>query len=349
MTDLSGTKCPVCGKPFLPKDDIVVCPECGAPYHRACYQKVGHCLFEDKHGSDWSWEPPQDQQTDGEALRCPHCGHSNAAGALFCEHCGTPLPRAVENGGTDNSAVPPYGQGPTGQRPGQTPYGQTPPNGWPYGQMPFVFDPMAGVSPDESINGAKAGEVAKVVQSNTSYYLPVFVNAVKFHKRRFNFAAFLLGGAWMLYRKLYRLGAILTVIVLALEITGQFLTARFSNPLLLQIMNSLGFSSTTSLSMQQMYQVAGKVMQLPAGQQALFFLPEIMPIAVLVIHIIIGCTANKMYRKHCVGIVKEIDASATDENEAMIQYQEKGGVSIVWLTIALVCSLIASNSIYFLM
>ena len=44
MMDLSGIPCPVGGKPFTKDDDIVVCPVCGAPYHRACYQEAGHCV-----------------------------------------------------------------------------------------------------------------------------------------------------------------------------------------------------------------------------------------------------------------------------------------------------------------
>ena len=32
-------KCPVCDKQFKKGDDVVVCPECGAPHHRECYEK----------------------------------------------------------------------------------------------------------------------------------------------------------------------------------------------------------------------------------------------------------------------------------------------------------------------
>ncbi len=34
MINFTGIKCPVCGKAFTDEDDIVVCPKCGAPYHR---------------------------------------------------------------------------------------------------------------------------------------------------------------------------------------------------------------------------------------------------------------------------------------------------------------------------
>ena len=56
--DYTGLKCPVCGKPFTSDDDIVVCPECGAPYHRACYQQAGHCIFQEKHWNPGRLEAP---------------------------------------------------------------------------------------------------------------------------------------------------------------------------------------------------------------------------------------------------------------------------------------------------
>ena len=34
-----GCQCPVCGKSFQESDDIVVCPQCGAPHHRECWKQ----------------------------------------------------------------------------------------------------------------------------------------------------------------------------------------------------------------------------------------------------------------------------------------------------------------------
>ncbi len=77
--DYTGLKCPVCGKPFTSDDDIVVCPECGAPYHRACYQQAGHCIFQEKHGTPDAWKPPEKQtETGAEGKICPRCGKKNA-------------------------------------------------------------------------------------------------------------------------------------------------------------------------------------------------------------------------------------------------------------------------------
>ena len=52
------------------------------------------------------------------------------------------------------------------------------------------------------MNGVPAGDVAKFIGPNTAYYLPVFQRIARTGKaRRFNFAAFLFTGPWMLYRK----------------------------------------------------------------------------------------------------------------------------------------------------
>ena len=36
MADYINEKCISCGKEFTKDDDVVVCPECGTPYHRGC-------------------------------------------------------------------------------------------------------------------------------------------------------------------------------------------------------------------------------------------------------------------------------------------------------------------------
>ncbi len=107
--DYTGLKCPVCGKPFGTDDDIVVCPECGAPYHRACYQQAGHCIFEDKHGTPDAWKPPEQNAETDEGKACPRCGKKNAREALFCDQCGQPLSGAESNGPMPKGGYSPYG------------------------------------------------------------------------------------------------------------------------------------------------------------------------------------------------------------------------------------------------
>ena len=41
MMDYKGCKCASCHKVLKEGDDIDICPECGAPYHRECYAAEG--------------------------------------------------------------------------------------------------------------------------------------------------------------------------------------------------------------------------------------------------------------------------------------------------------------------
>lgn len=133
--------CPICKKPFQNGDDIVICPYCGAPYHRACYTQQGHCSFEDKHKQGFEYRavpkkapgaaaeagepagqgaqeaPPPKGKVLSEAeggpkrsggILCERCGTVNDARNIFCEKCGAPLHGAAP-AGTGNGAQGPYG------------------------------------------------------------------------------------------------------------------------------------------------------------------------------------------------------------------------------------------------
>ena len=128
----TGIPCAACNKPFEDGDDIVVCPECGAPYHRACYQEKGACIFDDLHKEGKEWKPPAppqapDPRAEIKDQECPVCGTLNGHSALFCNRCGASLtgePRQYNNTAVNQGgAQGPYG-GATQQGSG---YGAYPP------------------------------------------------------------------------------------------------------------------------------------------------------------------------------------------------------------------------------
>lgn len=55
VSNFTGSKCIICENEFNDNDDIVVCPECGTPYHRECYQKEGKCVNVRLHDQGKSW------------------------------------------------------------------------------------------------------------------------------------------------------------------------------------------------------------------------------------------------------------------------------------------------------
>jgi len=55
MSYYIGEKCLICNKEFTESDDIVVCPECGTPYHRSCYKEKKQCVNSALHKTGGSW------------------------------------------------------------------------------------------------------------------------------------------------------------------------------------------------------------------------------------------------------------------------------------------------------
>ena len=341
MMDYTGLKCPVCNQEFQPDDDIVVCPECGAPYHRACYKKNGACVYADKHGMDEAWQPPKKEpdpnQSAAETSRCPRCGKENPKGTLFCENCGCPLMPGVTPG-----AVPPGRGAPphaAGQQTTPPQYNPSQPGGIP--PIPIIFDPLGGVNPNDEIDGVQAGEIAKLVQANTQYYLPVFSNYKRFKKRRFNFSAFLFSGGWMLYRKQYKKGILFTAIMLALYLISNIVMVNFSYPIAEQMMQAAGISSSTVyFASDQILQLYDAFVQLPFGQALLFSLPSIIMLVQFVLMIIVGLNANKWYLKHCVEKVKEIHAGNPDDSQTSMLLQNQGGVNTSLAICLFICYMI---------
>ncbi len=69
MNRFENKFCPVCRSRFNDKADIVVCPICGTPHHRTCYNINGACALEALHASGWSWNgklPDEIDETTGQ-------------------------------------------------------------------------------------------------------------------------------------------------------------------------------------------------------------------------------------------------------------------------------------------
>ncbi len=346
MIDYTGIGCPVCGKAFTREDDIVVCPECGAPYHRECYRLEGHCVYQDKHGTAQAWQPPRAAE-NGSEKRCPRCGKANPDGALFCDHCGMSLTGEPPMGPQNN-----YGQFNSryGAPPSPTDFPQNGPQGgsfWgqydqdggnqeargnsgpvpPHGPTMFFFDPLGGVSPDEDFDGVPASDLGKFVQANTQYYLPVFTNRKKFGRGRFNFCAFICTGGWMLYRKQYKLGAILTAVMAGIYFVSLYCSYA-SEDLILRLMSQIGIDLNVGMpTSSQLMELGSMIFALPFSQRLLIFLPRVLDVVRLVIMIVVGLKANTIYMKFCTSKVKTIYEEFPEQSDRELQFRARGGIN----------------------
>ena len=320
--DYIGKKCPVCDKYFHANEEIVVCPECGTPHHRECYEELGHCVNEGLHaeGYDYNEVNAEEEKKDG-VVTCPSCGKENQDAAFFCKYCGSPLSKedAHNNPGGPQQGYPGSQQGFPGAN------GNVPPFGY--------MDPMGGVPGDTDFgDGVTAGETAKYVKQNTPYFMRVFNNIKSFDRSKFNFAAALFSGGYMLYRKMYKAGAFVTALQLAIMLLSTFIRihyASYFNELYTQYMN---MSTTT--------QLLEYFSKLASSDMFILYLPMILSTIQIVMMIVIGATFNRMYMKHCKKEIIKIKSNATESESADAMLQTKGGVNMPLAISLLVTNLI---------
>lgn len=344
MIEYTGIKCPVCEIPFKKDDDIVVCPECGAPYHRNCYHEAGSCIFTELHESGKVWkapEPPQppDLKSEIKDQECPSCGTLNAHSALFCNRCGASLSgqpeRQYQNRTSYTSSTPP----PSAPTPPPSPFGT------PF--SPFAYDPMGGVSPTEQLDDRVSfGDASKLVKQNTAYYMPVFRYIKGTGKNKFNFCAFLCAGPWMLYRKQYKFGIMATAIQFILYLSYMFLSIFVSSPILRDMMLQIGADTTgelTSTQMQDLYALL--------TQDAVAYFKVILPmfclLGIFIVMLVTGIRGNKMYMKHCIRTIQNIKSEVAT-GDINMQIEAQAGVNMGIAICMFVCYVIITNITLFL-
>lgn len=157
--DYTDEICIVCNQKFKKDEDIVVCPDCGTPYHRACWKKEGHCINTSLHESGQSWRKINfhSEKTE-EIITCPTCGTKNKKGNISCVNCGKVIfkDEAQQNNNSQDET----------ERLKQE---------WESKFQQSAFnDKCCGLDPEEEYEGERLGDVAEFVEKNTIYYIPIF-------------------------------------------------------------------------------------------------------------------------------------------------------------------------------
>ena len=348
--DYKGIKCPVCGKPLQEDDDVVVCPECGAPYHRACYMEKGSCIFTELHEKGENWAPPAPPTAPNTASEikdqeCPNCGVLNAHSAMFCNICGTSL-----TGEPTPHRNTPYNHHTPHSAAQEEQHSETQPGSYPpppnvtfrgFGAMPFQFDPMGGVNPEEKLaDNVSYGDVSKLVQHNTGYYMPVFHMQQHYKHRKFNFSAFLFSGGWLLYRKQYKSGLIVTSIMTVLYLLQIVLSKFGTMPVTMRALDSFGAINQADLSDAQFLTYLQEYLIDKPSEFLLFSSPLICYGLMLLIMLVIGFLGNKLYMNHCIRTVQKIKSESQNETELEAAYLSSGGVNIAVAFVLMLCYMV---------
>ena len=303
---VEGQKCPVCRAYIFDNDDLVFCPECGAPHHRDCYEAIGRCAYFEKHGTPEGYKKPDpvikvepfiddgaryEKTYEPQFSRdCPKCGTEIPAGKNVCPNCLSPA----------------------------TPSGFTP-----FG-TPIILDPLGGLTPDEKFDDdVTAKDVKDFTASNSQRYVSRFWRIKTSKKKSFNWAAFLFPHAWYFYRKMYLPGILFFVLMtIASLFSMAYVTVINAFPdealvnygtIYAYMLNNMG-----SLNLTPIYvSFAGLV-----GE--------------IIIRVISGLVGDKIYYKHTLENVKKVKAKQDDSVPLRFALAHKGNVNMILGVVGLV-------------
>ena len=334
--DYLNHTCDGCGRRFTKDDDIVVCPVCATPQHRACYEANGRCVNEEKHDSGFVWqqsEQPQTPTTDAALSPCPVCGFQNRKDARLCIHCGAPL-----------GAVP--APPAAAQQTRDLFFDVQKPDGFELDdeerdQLETLLNQRAalaapGMQPEqeqEQIAGNPIKQVLTFVGSNALKYLQKFRKLENGQKIGWNWAAFFLSPYWFFYRKLYKPGIVFLTVRLCLTL----LLFPYENKAL-ELYQSL-YANAANLSENAVQTALQEIFQT--------LIPVYIGGAVLLILAVLSALlADRLYYGY---VRRSLDSAKSQEtrDSVMLQFFKRGGVSplmavLSYAAISLIPNLILS-------
>lgn len=326
-------ECPVCQKRFQEGDDVVICPKCGAPYHRECYQKAGQCVYANKHGDGFEYKAPKgsqevDEHEEGSSsgILCQNCKTVNAARNIFCEQCGAALHadyRAYSAGPATGNAQSPFGR-PGGNQQGRAQQGYRQ-QGNEY-QQPFALFGNANTYPPPGslageIDGIPKADWATFIGNSVPNYLAKLSQQVaRKTKLGFLFSPFFFSSFYFAYRKLWGWAAI--------SLVTYFITQV---PSFIQIFTLAGIISIPGL-----------------GTETLATLVTVMYYAGLVRRVLFCVFALYLYRRHAAKKMTDLKAQSDGDADYQQALRSKGGVSIAGAVIVGVIIIAASYIVAYL-
>ena len=290
MPKYYGCPCEGCGKPLTLKDDIVVCPDCGAPYHRTCYEKLGRCLHTSAHAAGYEWKFPYQ---DAELRTCPACGERTLRSESHCRCCGAMLPAETDEQPNDRKAA-------ESEQNGSFDYASF------YRQFEQqTMDPLhqnmqAAFGKDELIDGIPSRDWADYIGAAAPVYLNDYSRMQLQHtKISLSFSALLFGPFYFFYRKAWKpaFGFLAAELVLFI-------------PTLIQMMQLTGSPLAPALS-----------------SSALIVLSRVMSLLSFVLMLVRGLYAKWFYRKSAAAQIKRIRSEFPDAAQRRAVLAAQGGVS----------------------
>ena len=348
----TGNICNGCGQPFTDSDDVVVCPECGTPQHRECYEKENKCVCDHLHGEDYAWQgmvkkeaPLPEEKT--ETIACPNCGYENPKGSPMCKQCGMKFTlfgmnvvdamHEQENHSRNaNRDIPDYsapftlgeGEGFEGDiqseeaRPTAEQIEELLTNVITGNTQQSAEDDgrinLGGPFPaNDEIDGVMTNTVGNFIGTNAMGYISKFKKLQSGKKLSFNFAAFFLSPYWFFYRKLYKVGIVIMTIIFSMSI----IATPWMYKTLEAYESFMSAVDSSALNDAQFTELYNQLMDASLPMLLLMF-------GTVLVHLICGFIANPLYKKYVIEHSKKAERLGS-KKLAMAYVVKNGGASIL--------------------
>lgn len=204
--------CCGCGRALDPQNDnVVVCPDCGAPMHRACWDTAAACPLREQHSPDFVWvptiapapAPPAFDPKTQLGIICPHCGANCPPSQSRCLECGE------EFGETERQHYAREERLQQEEAQQEQYFRDHFPSFQVNGRELRIGDNVAGRPMEEIVLQLRGSS------RTVTHYLETFE---KNHRLGWNWASFFFTPYWFFFRKLYRPALLFAGLVLALTL-----------------------------------------------------------------------------------------------------------------------------------
>jgi len=332
MANYEGENCCKCGKPFEAGDDIVVCPDCGAPYHRKCAKDMEQCVYAEKHGTDEAYKPKEERdkermeaekrKVDGRGeLRCSRCGTLNGSNGLFCEVCGTPLQKQIEQ--QYQEVYRGQSEGEEAREPRERKNDEIPP----FRSIPYnpYTTPFGGLNPDEEIDGISVKELAIFLGQNSHYFLPRFKQMKEKNSNTWNWSAMIMSYYYLLFRKITWLGVLILLATIILSVPAM-------------LANYDDFLHVYSPDTPSVF-----------NEDFLFMMASVFNLLSIGIRVFLGMFVNRIYMNQVFRKIRQLKEKYGESGEYHSMLVKHGTVSVAWAVAVAVATVMINFIMVFVM
>ncbi len=322
-------ECPVCKKEFEQNDDIVVCPVCGTPHHRNCWNENGKCSNEELHAEGFVWqnknpvEVPSNKNQGANVKVCPVCGAENDQIEPVCTSCGTRLSSSNGNAAPFNT------------NPQFTPF----PNGFSNFNNVYASDAIRAFGENAKVDDISVAEMAEYIQKDSIKYIGKFKDMEeKKTKLSWNWSAFFGNIFWMFYRKMIGIGVLFICLFISVSLLSSILVPaifKTVNPAeydkfisAVEEMNEemlKSYENGTTQNTEEYYRLLNEAVN--SAPMIASYVVQLT--SMLIMNVVMGFFGTTFYKSKIKKDILAIRKIAADQMTYHVYLHHRGGASVI--------------------